>query len=362
MAQIMTVNGPIAPEELGFASMHEHTLYNGRFMRDRFAALIPDDAPVGADDPVSLETLSDLKHAVILSLDNIVMTDEAILAEALGEYRRLGGKAVVDMSTTGFRGDPEAMGRVSEAAGVHIVASAGLYAFDSWPAPCREMDVDALAVFMRKEIEEGLDGTAVRPGQIKTAIEADFSEAEVNALKAGARTAGETGLALTVHQGMMLPPAAGLRIADIVAAEGLDLGRVVIAHNDAKIACREIRRLILEPEARGFHLDSAKALLDRGANLSIDCFGHIWDSEPLGNTHVMDWQRAAMLVELIRAGYADQLVVGTDTFLKLLLKPFGGEAYRRLLTFVVPTLASVGIAEEDIEKITTKNPARILAF
>lgn len=362
MAQIMTVNGPIAPEALGFTSMHEHTLYNGRFMRDRFAPLIPDDAPVGAEDPLRLENLSDLKHAVILSLDNIVMTDEMILADALAQYHALGGNAVVDMSTTGFRADPEAMARASEASDVHIVASTGLYAFDSWPVHCRGMDVKGLAAFMVKEAQSGIDGTSVRPGHVKTAIEADFSEPEVNALKAGARTAQETGLALTVHQGMMLPPKAGLRIADIVADQGLDLARVVIAHNDAKVACREIRRLILEPKARNFRLDTAKALLDRGANLSFDCFGHTWDSEPLGNTHVMDWQRVAMLVELIQAGYADQLVIGTDTFLKLLLKQFGGEAYCRLLSFVVPTLASVGIAEEEIEKVTIKNPARILAF
>ena len=362
MAQIMTVNGPIAPEELGFTSMHEHTLHNCRFMRDRFEALIPHDAPVRADDPVCLETLGDLRHAVILSLDNIAMTDEMVLADALDQYHALGGKAVVDMSTTGFRGDPEAIARISEASDVHIVASTGLYAFDAWPEPCKTMDVDALAAFMADEIQNGLDKTAVRPGQIKTAIEADFSEPEVNALKAGARTALETGMALTVHQGMMLAPEDGLRIADIVSATGLSLERVVIAHNDAKVACREIRRLILEPEARKVNLETAKALLDRGANLSFDCFGHFWDSEPLGNTHVMDWQRVAMLVELIQAGYGDQLVIGTDTFLKLLLKQFGGEAFCRLLTFVAPTLAAVGIGDETIDKITTHNPARILAF
>ena len=57
MPQIMTVAGPIAPEALGFTSMHEHTLHDCRFMRDRFEALIPDDAPVGAEDPFILSSI-----------------------------------------------------------------------------------------------------------------------------------------------------------------------------------------------------------------------------------------------------------------------------------------------------------------
>ena len=36
MSEIMTVNGPIDPEDLGFTSMHEHILYDGRVFRRRF--------------------------------------------------------------------------------------------------------------------------------------------------------------------------------------------------------------------------------------------------------------------------------------------------------------------------------------
>ena len=128
MSTIMTVTGPLDSDKLGFTSMHEHTLYNIRFMRDRFEALIPDDAPVRAEDPVCLEKLGDLKHAVILSLDNLRMTDEAVLTSILAEYKNLGGSAVVDVSTTGFRADPVALRRLSATSEVRIVASTGLYA------------------------------------------------------------------------------------------------------------------------------------------------------------------------------------------------------------------------------------------
>jgi phosphotriesterase-related protein len=38
MPQIMTVLGPISPQDLGFTSMHEHILYDGSVFRRRFGA------------------------------------------------------------------------------------------------------------------------------------------------------------------------------------------------------------------------------------------------------------------------------------------------------------------------------------
>jgi phosphotriesterase-related protein len=75
-----------------------------------------------------------------------------------------------------------------------------------------------------------------------------------------------------------------------------------------------------------------------------------------------DWQRMAGLVKLIQEGYARQLVVGTDTFVKLLLRRFGGDGYCRLTSFVAPSLASAGVSQEEIQQITVDNPKRILAY
>jgi phosphotriesterase-related protein len=215
---------------------------------------------------------------------------------------------------------------------------------------------------MVQEIERGIEGTDVKPGHVKVAIEEDFCEPEVKALRAGARAAGRTGLSMTVHQGRALAPSAGIRIADLLSEEGVDPARVVIAHSDGRFVVHNLQQLILRPEESWrLNLDVAKSLLDRGFNLSVDCFGHYWDAEVLGDCAVTDWQRMAGLVALIQAGYAKQLVLGTDTFVKILLRRFGGEGYCRLTSFVVPTLTSVGISEDDIRQITVGNPARILA-
>ena len=362
MATIMTVRGPVAPEALGFTSMHEHTLYDGGFFRTRFEAFLPPDPPVALDEPLRLDNLGLLKHAFILSRDTLVMKDEAVMAAELADFKALGGSAVVDMSTPGLRWDALALRRVSEASGVHIVATTGLYSMDSWPARFHGMGVSELVAYMQDEVRRGLDGTGVLPGHLKIAIEEDFCEPEVNGLRAAARVAGETGLSLTVHQGMRLGPDCGVRIAALLAEEGMDPRRTVIAHNDAKFASRNLDQLILDPAARGINTEIAEQLLDRGFNLSVDCFGHYWDAEALGFTGVPDWARMAGLVTLIRKGYAEQLVVGTDTFIKFLLRRYGGEGYGRLLTFTAPTLRRVGIAEEDIARVTVGNPARILAY
>ena len=67
-------------------------------------------------------------------------------------------------------------------------------------------------------------------------------------------------------------------------------------------------------------------------------------------------------MSLIREGYTRQLVLGTDTFVKILLRRFGGDGYCRLTNFVVPSLESVGISAQEIRQITIDNPARILAY
>jgi phosphotriesterase-related protein len=361
MAEIMTVRGPTTQEQLGFTSMHEHTLYDGSCFRRRFEAFIPSNPPVQLDDPIRLDNLGLLKHGFIMSRDAFIMNDEALMAAELADFKAAGGSAVVDMSTPGLRLDPLALRRVSQASGVHIIATTGLYSRDSWPERFLGMSIDDMVAYMRQEICDGLDGTGVLPGHVKVAIEEDFCELEVKALRAGARVARESGLSLTVHQGILLGPEAGAKIADILESEGMPFDRAVIAHNDMKFVTRDLTRLILEPEAARISVDTAMRLLDRGLNLSIDTFGHYWDAETVGIVALADWERAAGLVALLRAGYAAQLVLGTDTFMKLLLRRYGGEGYGRLCSFVVPTLERVGIAREDIQRLTVDNPARLLA-
>jgi phosphotriesterase-related protein len=362
MSHIMTVNGPINPGQLGFTSMHEHILYDGRVFRRRFEHVLAGIGRGHEEIPLCLENSGQIKHGFIMCPDAIVMEDEKIMAAELTDFKGEGGSAVVDMSTPGLRVDPLKTRRVSEESGVHIVATTGFYSQDSWPERFMGMGVSDMEAHMMDEIENGIENTGVRPGHVKVAIEGDFPEGEANALRAGARVARRTGFSMTVHQGMLLGPDAGDKIADIIESEKLDAHRVVIAHNDRNFVEHDIKKLILDPDSRQLTLAHATALLDRGYNISVDCFGHYWDAEIMGVCAMPDWQRLAGLVELLAGGYAGQIVLGTDTFVKILLKRFGGEGYCRLTSFVVPSLRSVNVPEPDIRRITVQNPASILAY
>lgn len=78
MAEIMTVCGPIAPEELGFTSMHEHILHNGRVFRKAFEKQLPKDVPLPmeADDPIRLDNIGYLRRNFFLSWDAVSLDDE----------------------------------------------------------------------------------------------------------------------------------------------------------------------------------------------------------------------------------------------------------------------------------------------
>jgi phosphotriesterase-related protein len=85
-----------------------------------------------------------------------------------------------------------------------------------------------------------------------------------------------------------------------------------------------------------------------------------------GYVRVNEWQRLGGLMALIKLGYSPQLVIGTDTYLKILTRRFGGEGYCRLTKFVVPFLTKYldvhdRVSDFDIRQMTLENPVRLLA-
>ena len=153
-----------------------------------------------------------------------------------------------------------------------------------------------------------------------------------------------------------------MRIVDMLCDEGMGLERAILCHIQGLFTPMDKRTLVLDPDSWKLELDTSKELLDRGVQISIDCFGHEWNIEAAGFMGQTDWQRLAGLVGLIQAGYSQQLVIGTDTYLKILTRRFGGQGYCRLTDFVEPSLRELGIADSDIRRITRENPARLLAY
>lgn len=359
MQQITTVLGPIAPKALGFTSMHEHILLDMTFYRQEFGSTIPPDLVASGDDRLKLENIGLTKRNFIALTDNLIVDDEETMTAEVSDFRTSGGCAMVDMSVPGLRLNIPAIQRISRKTGVHVVATTGLYGEYSWPEKLREITTQGYADHMLKEIKDGIDDTGIKPGHIKVGI-TDMNKQQERLLRAAARVATETGLSITVHPGNGIG-SDGRGIIKILVQEGMDLGRVIIAHAEKAVFERDLRTLVLQPGSWHPRLDRATAILDRGANLSFDNFGHYWGRESIGLVLETDWQRLAGLVALIENGYSPQIVLGTDTCMKMLVRRYGGEGYCCLTKFVVPTLRDLGVSDYDIRQMAIENPARLLA-
>jgi len=70
----------------------------------------------------------------------------------------------------------------------------------------------------------------------------------------------------------------------------------------------------------------------------------------------------AGLVALLQRGYAEQLVLGCDVYMKSLTRRYGGDGYRRLPAAIIPILRDCGVSDCAIRHMTVGNPARLLAW
>src|SRR5262252_7895111 len=94
MPRVMTVLGPIAPEELGVTQTHEHLVLNLKRASHRLDAL---------------------------------QNNEPLIVEEVSLFRQAGGRSIVDLTNNGMGRDPRAMKRIAEATGLHVVAGCGWY-------------------------------------------------------------------------------------------------------------------------------------------------------------------------------------------------------------------------------------------
>jgi phosphotriesterase-related protein len=360
MPKVMTVRGPIEPGDLGWTSLHEHILVDlVACYRDRFGR--GGDLP---DRELVPENRSGLRHALILSSDNLRLEDEGMMTGEVQDFRDAGGNAIVETGSPGIRSaeDVQTFVRISEATGVHIVACTGLYAEDSWPERFRRLTADEYAAYLREEIATGIGGSGVMPGQIKVAYEGPSEPADAYT-RAAAIVSRESGLSLQVHVGL-LRDNADMRDAFLPLLYGTEgvPEKTVICHVENWLGMLHIDELVNDPTSVPQDLSLHKEVLDRGFNVCFTCVGAEWDLEGMGLAHRPDWFYAAGMVALIKAGYAGQITLGHDVFTKMNTRRGGGEGYTRIQRFIIPALLRAGVSQEDIEQITVRNPARILAY
>lgn len=358
--RITTVLGDIAPEALGVTDMHEHIMFDGSDMGDICRPSMPKNLPIKWEDKISLENIGLLKRNFTLCRDAMDLDDEDVMAGEVADYRESGGDAILELSVPGIRLDVAAIRRISEKTGVHVITATGFYIESSWKGKFDDYKPRDFYQHMLKEVEEGIGETGVHPGCIKIAL-SSFTQREEWALRAAGQLAKDTGLSVTVHP---CGAAGGKpdRVVDILTEEGMPASKIVIAHVPMANN-RGLAEMIRYPELWALNLDTAKAILSRGANVSVEFMSGQIDLEAMGSQSNPDYMKLAGLVRLIEEGYCQQMVLGTDLCVKTMARRWGGEGYCRLTKFAVPALQKYGgVSDYAIRQIMRENPARILAY
>jgi phosphotriesterase-related protein len=335
---VMTVTGPIAPDEMGVTLPHEHLLLDMDW-----PGLWPDVShrPDLVWQRVDITNLGEIRRNYMAVRDNALLADVAEMSEEVGHFRAAGGGTIAEMTTLGLKPDPAGLAAISRRSGVHIIAGTGFYTEETLSAELAALDVREMQALMVRDLTEGFPGTGVKAGVIgEIALNRPIKPAEERALRAAARAQWDTGAALCIHG--ISPEAIG-----ILQAQGADLTRVVACHQD------------------GITPERARVMADLGIYIEFDCFGHEFYCD--NGAYDADWpwhfssdaQRVAALVKLVEAGYAGQLLLSHDICVKMQLRRYGSNGYAHVLENIAPMLRYAGVTDEQIRTMTVDNPAQL---
>jgi predicted metal-dependent phosphotriesterase family hydrolase len=177
--RVMTVTGPLAPEQMGITDAHSHLWI----------------APVAGAAPGSP-----------------VLDGQAAIQQELLEYREAGGRSQIDCQPGGCGRDARRLHSLALESKVQVVASTGFHLRRYYPpeAPLWLMDEDQAAAYFMDEINAGLretrgvdearaNGPVVYPGQIKIAVRESLGSSPLRLMEAAAQASLETGYAISMH-------------------------------------------------------------------------------------------------------------------------------------------------------------------
>lgn len=305
--QVVTVQGPIRPDELGVTLSHDHLLVDAWGMTPGFENY------------------------------GTILYDEAIAIEEMRRFKASGGEAVCDPTNIGIGRNPEGLKRISAASGVHIVMGAAWYRERVYPRYVLEEGPSALAQRLISELVDGVDDTGIRPGFIGEIGTERFSisPAQERVFRASARAHKRTGCPImthTTHWGEL-----ALEQLDLLEEEGVDPRGVIISHLG---------------DRPGVHwlLPIAK----RGAWINIDNLA-FYDYAPLE-------VRADNVAALWEAGHGEQVMLSNDICKIDQLGAYGGCGYDNIIRNFYPLLEQRGLTEDQIRMMTVANPAKAFAY
>lgn len=299
MAKIRTVLGDISPEKFGLALAHEHIMCDF----------------IGADK-ASRERYN----------PNEVFD---VMLPYLKEIQELGVTGFVDCTPAFMARDGQLLASLSEASGIHILTNTGLYKEPYLPKYAFEHSADQLMDIWTSEFKKGIEGTSVKAGFIKIAVNpGPIIPIQEKVVRAAARCSLSTGAAIACHTASGI---AATHLLKTVDDEGLNPDRLIVVHCDA------------EEDSR-YHLEIAH----HGAWVEYDALREENAEKTLALTRLM-----------VQNGFEDHILLSQDAGWYNVGEKEGGNirGYAYLIRDFVPMLEQ-DLSHELVSKILVKNPAR----
>lgn len=349
-ADIMTVLGRIAGDELGVTLPHEHLLIDLSAYVEELSRFQPS---AQLEAPVGLTNLGTVRGNPYANRDNCVLDSTDLAVREIELFTRAGGRSIVDLTNSDIGRSPGQLRAIAEASGVHIVAGSGHYVNFAQPDRVRAQSLGQIADALTDEIENGIGESGVRPGiigEIGTTMPLHPNEEKV--LRASARAHARTGLTIAVH--VHPPTRSGHDVLDILEDEGVDLRRVMLCHLDAALAHNDIEF----DDAVEYQVSLAR----RGAYIAYDLCGNSGYFTDGANSWWLpsDRERCKAIARIVDAGFAGSLLISHDVGHKHYLSEYGGWGFAHVLTVFRDMLSAFGVGDQVHSQIVSENPARML--
>lgn len=273
-----------------------------------------------------------------------------VLKQKLTEYRRSGGKTIVDYSGMFHGRDVKLYQTLSETTGVHIVASTGLgpekmlsgYFTTPQTHPPTPWPAYQFARLFIQEVEEGIVVPRVErsglAGMVTSiATRSGIAHIEENLFRACAQTAIKTGVPMSVQYGED-----AVHDLEVILQEGIDTSRIVMGGLDRIVAAER---------------KEALAIAERGCYVAIDYIG--WSTS---DGFISDAERVDLILELIEKGFGERVLLSTNAVGVAKGYQAKNLGFDYLLTKFVPLLQKAGLSDEYIRTLLEENPQRILTI
>ena len=303
MRPVQTVLGDVSPDDLGLTLPHEHVFHDAY---------------------------------EITGNSHLILSDPDVARRELGLFREHGGRTIVDQTIHGLNPNPVLLAEVAADVGINVVAGTGFYwekFHPPWLSGMSEADIVRLLV---SDITEGFAGTDIRAGIIGEigTNHRRISPAEERVIRACAKAQQETRVPIATHA---LFTRIGMEQARMFADAGADLDKLVIGHVDTT------------PD-----VDYHEELVRFGVWIAYDSIGQL-DKQS-------DERRADAVVELVRRGHRDRILLSTDVGKRGALREYGGQGYDLVITGFVPLLLERGLSQQDVDALIIDNPRRLFTF